>query len=162
MQVELVSPEGITYSGDASMVVVRTVGGGDIAFQSRHAPFIGVLQIREAKIFSDDGTEIFAVHSGFVQSHNDRVSILSDVSESKAEIDTARAQAALERADAALREDADDEAAIAAKDRAQADAMTAELSKMRRHIAEMTDQNAKLKLTIEEMQNQLKTSSAQR
>ena len=53
MQVEVVSPERITYSGEADMVVVRTVGGGDIAFQPGHVPFIGVLQISQAKIIND-------------------------------------------------------------------------------------------------------------
>ena len=119
MQVELVSPEGITYSGEASMVVVRTVGGGDIAFQPRHAPFIGVLQIREAKIFAEEGTEVFAVHSGFVQCHGDKVSILSDVSESQPEIDVTRAQASLERAQSALQANDEDEDAVAAKERAE-------------------------------------------
>ena len=45
LQVELVSPEGIAYSGEAEMVVARTVDGGDIAFQPGHVPFIGVLAI---------------------------------------------------------------------------------------------------------------------
>ena len=30
-QIELVSPEAITYQGEADMVIARTVGGGDIA-----------------------------------------------------------------------------------------------------------------------------------
>ena len=43
LQVELVSPERILYSGEADMVIARTVGGGDIAFlpaqghRERHA-----------------------------------------------------------------------------------------------------------------------------
>ena len=44
-QVELVSPEGIAYSGEAEMVIARTVGGGDIAFQPGHVPFVGVLAV---------------------------------------------------------------------------------------------------------------------
>src|SRR5437763_901662 len=41
MHVELVSPERILYSGDAEMVICRTIGGGDIAFLADHAPFLG-------------------------------------------------------------------------------------------------------------------------
>ena len=41
LHVELVSPEQVLYSGDASMVVARTSGGGDIAFLTGHAPFLG-------------------------------------------------------------------------------------------------------------------------
>ena len=43
MQVELVSPERILFSGEADMVICRTVDGGDIAFLAGHAPFLGAL-----------------------------------------------------------------------------------------------------------------------
>jgi F-type H+-transporting ATPase subunit epsilon len=119
MQVEVVSPERITFSGEAAMVVVRTVGGGELAFQSRHQPFIGVLQISEARILNEDGTDRFAVHSGFVQCHGDKVTILSDVSEAKDNIDVDRAKAALSRAEEALRSDDSDEIMVAAKHRAE-------------------------------------------
>jgi len=42
LQVELVSPERILYSGEADMVVCRTVSGGEIAFLTGHAPFVGM------------------------------------------------------------------------------------------------------------------------
>ena len=125
MQVEVVSPERITYSGEADMVMVRTVGGGDIAFQPGHVPFIGVLQISQAKIINDADGDTFAVHSGFVQSANNKVTILSDVSEAKADIDVARAEAAKAKAEAALGADEADEAAAAALRRANTRIMVA-------------------------------------
>ncbi len=95
-QVELVSPEGIAYSGEAEMVVARTVGGGDIAFQPGHVPFIGVLAIWSVEVIRPGGgRDTFAVHRGFVQVAGRKVSILSDVSEAAAEIDVDRARAAL-------------------------------------------------------------------
>lgn len=118
MQVEVVSPERITFSGEADMVVCRTVGGGDIAFQPGHVPFIGVLQISQAKIVNSDGGEVFAVHSGFVQSTNNKVTILSDVSEVKGNIDVPRAEAAKAKAEAALAADSEDKEAAAALSRA--------------------------------------------
>ena len=96
LQVELVSPEGIVYSGEAEMVVARTVDGGDIAFQPGHVPFIGVLAIWSVEVIRPDGgRDTFAVHRGFVQVAGPKVSILSDVSEAAAEIDADRARAAL-------------------------------------------------------------------
>ena len=96
-QVELVSPDGIAYSGEAEMVVARTVGGGDIAFQPGHVPFIGVLAIWSVEIVRPDGSrDVFAVHRGFVQVAGTKVSILSDVSEAATEIDVDRARAALD------------------------------------------------------------------
>ena len=44
LQVELVSPERILWSGEAEMVVART-SDGDIAFLTGHSPFIGALGI---------------------------------------------------------------------------------------------------------------------
>ena len=119
MQVAVVSPEGTTYTGEAAMVVCRTVGGGDIAFMAGHVPFIGVLAIHEAKVVNDVGEEIFAVHQGFVQIAGETVTILSDVSEVRGDIDVERARAAKERAEAALSAADDDEDAAAALARAE-------------------------------------------
>src|SRR5205823_12959771 len=67
MQVDLVSPERILWSGEADMVVCRTTDG-DIAFLSNHAPFIGALDIGLVKIEEPGGQQTrFAVHGGFVE-----------------------------------------------------------------------------------------------
>ena len=96
LQVELVSPEGIAYSGEAEMVVARTVDGGDIAFQPGHVPFIGVLAIWSVEVIRPDGgRDTFAVHRGFVQVAGTRVSILSDDAAAATEIDVDRARVAL-------------------------------------------------------------------
>src|SRR5690606_28727693 len=117
---ELVSPEGISYSGEAEIVVCRTVGGGDIAFQPGHVPFIGELAVWQAEVVRSGGQrDVFAVHRGFVQVVNDQVTILSDMAEERSEIDVERARAAKERAEAALASNADDAAARAALARAE-------------------------------------------
>ncbi len=120
LQVELVSPEAIVYTGEATMVVARTPDG-DIAFQAGHIPFIGTIVGRgPVKIFEAGGTvKQVAVHSGFVQVAGDLVSILSDVAELPEAIDTERAAAARDRAKAALAADAGDADAKAALDRAE-------------------------------------------
>ncbi|HAQ23729.1 MAG TPA: ATP synthase F1 subunit epsilon [Acidimicrobiaceae bacterium] len=119
-QVELVSPEAISYSGEAEMVIARTVDGGDIAFQPGHVPFIGVLAVWSVDAIRSDGTrDTIAVHQGFVQVAGTKVSILSDVSESAADIDVARAEAARLNAEEALSRDRDDEEAAAALSRAE-------------------------------------------
>ena len=119
MQVEVVSPERITYSGEANKVLVRTVGGGDIEFLPGHVPFIGVLQVSAAKIVDGENSEVFAIHQGFVQMSRDKVTILSDVAENKNDIDVARAQDARSRAEALVSADGKDAAAKLALRRAQ-------------------------------------------
>ena len=114
MQVELVSPEKVVFSGEATQVITRTLGGGEIAFLPGHAPFLGALTESHTRITLADGTNLdVAVHGGFVQVGHNKVSILSDIAELGDQIDRGRAMAAAERAEAALRVEHDDEAAAA-------------------------------------------------
>ncbi|MCS5672139.1 MAG: ATP synthase F1 subunit epsilon [Acidimicrobiales bacterium] len=119
-QIELVSPEAISYSGEAEMVVARTLEGGDIAFQPGHVPFIGVLAVWSVDVIRPDGDrDTIAVHQGFVQVAGTRVSILSDVSESSDGIDVERARVARATAEAALAADKEDADAAGALARAE-------------------------------------------
>jgi F-type H+-transporting ATPase subunit epsilon len=114
MQVEVVSPERILFSGEADMVVARSEGG-DIAFLSNHSPFLGTLGIGIVKInLTGGGVEHIAVHGGFVEVRDNRVIILSDVAELIDHIDLERARKAKEEAEAALRagQDSEIEAAL--------------------------------------------------
>lgn len=125
LHVELVSPERIAYSGEAKMVVARTLSG-DIAFLNGHQPFIGVLATWPVRIIQeDDEVQVVAVHSGFVEvsprdeNGDSKVTILSDVAELAGTIDLDRARAAKERATAELASDPDNEDAQAALARAE-------------------------------------------
>jgi F-type H+-transporting ATPase subunit epsilon len=114
LQVDLVSPERILYQGEADMVIARTVGGGDIAFLTGHSPFVGALDVAPVTIRTSSGDEVAAVHGGFVEVSNDRVTILSDVAELADQIDVERARESKARAEAALarEHDAECEAAV--------------------------------------------------
>jgi F-type H+-transporting ATPase subunit epsilon len=115
LQVELVSPEQVLYTGEAAMVVARTLGGGDIAFMPGHTAFVGALETYVVKIIKTGGdTETAAVHGGFVSVQNDRVTILSDLAELASQVDAKRADAARVRAEEATRrgDDAEAEAAL--------------------------------------------------
>ena len=127
LHVELVSPERILWTGEAEWVIARTIEGGEIAFLTGHAPFVGALDIGRVVIREDDGSEqVVAVHGGFVEVSHDRVTILSDVAELKDQIDVARARAAKERAEAQLKGDADDAEIASAARRAEVRLMVAE------------------------------------
>lgn len=118
LTVEVVSPEAILFTGEANMVVARTLGGGDIAFLTGHVAFLGALDDWPLRVIQDDGQVTFAVHGGFVEVSNDRVTVLSDVAEHSNAIDVARAEAAFEKAEAAMRADPEDLEAQAAVQRA--------------------------------------------
>ncbi len=115
MQVELVSPERILFSGEAEMVILRA-SGGDIAFLDNHAPFLGSVEIGVVRVLRGGGQpeERAAVHGGFVEVRDNRVIILSDVAELASQIDVNRARDARDRAETELRtrDDAECEAAL--------------------------------------------------
>lgn len=124
LEVELVSPERIAFSGEANMVICRTMSG-DVAFLAGHVPFIGVLQAHPVRIVLEDGTEqVVAVHHGFVEvspseGDNTRITVLSDLAELAEDIDVARAEAARDRAAARIAADEHDVEAKAALQRAE-------------------------------------------
>ena len=78
LHVELVSPEEISFQGDAEMVVCRTTDG-EIAFLTGHVPFLGALGIGEVRIIlPDHEVQAVQIDGGFVEVRDDRVIILSD------------------------------------------------------------------------------------
>jgi F-type H+-transporting ATPase subunit epsilon len=126
MRVEIVSPERVLYSGEATMVVTRTLEGGEIAFQDGHQAFLGALVENHTRIYQADGTiQDVAVHRGFVEVHGDPsvVSILSDTAELSEDIDVGRAKAAMERHQLVLKQEHDEALlteAVSGKSRAAA------------------------------------------
>jgi F-type H+-transporting ATPase subunit epsilon len=118
-EVQLVSPEQILFEGEAEMVVCRALDG-DIAFLKDHVPYLGVLADDAVRVLQPGDVETAAaVHGGFVQMNGDKLVVLSDLAELKADIDVPRAQAAKEAAQAALVANPDDAEAQAALDRAE-------------------------------------------
>jgi F-type H+-transporting ATPase subunit epsilon len=130
LDVALVSPERILFTGEADMVICRTTDG-EIAFLTGHAPLVGALGIGVVRIKLADGSErMAAVHGGFVEVRDNRVSILSDVAELPEQIDVDRARQAKDEAERRLSQGGlDDEAeaeAIAALRRAEVRLQVAE------------------------------------
>jgi F-type H+-transporting ATPase subunit epsilon len=118
-EVQLVSPEQILFEGEAEMVVCRALDG-DIAFLRDHVPYLGVLADDAVRIIQPSDSETAAaVHGGFVQMNGEKLVVLSDLAELKAEIDVPRAEAAKQSAEAALAVNADDHDAQAALARAE-------------------------------------------
>jgi F-type H+-transporting ATPase subunit epsilon len=104
LRVEVVSPEKVLFSGDATQVITRTIEGGEIAFLPGHAAFLGALTQNHTRIYLADGSiQNLAVHLGFVEVGPDHVTILSDAAELEEDIDVARARVAKARAEEQMR-----------------------------------------------------------
>ena len=108
MRVEVVSPERVLFSGEATQVITRTLGGGEVAFLAGHAPFLAALIPNHTRVYLADGTILdVAVHGGFVEVSNGKVSILTDFAELGSEVDKAKAQADIDRLQEQLRHEHD-------------------------------------------------------
>ncbi len=111
MQVEVVSPEALLFSGQCTQVLARTAGG-DIAFMEGHAPFIGALSTGAVRLWESGGdVRAMAVRGGFVEVSNNVVTILSDQAVHAADIDATEARESLAAAEAAGRGPGDDDLA---------------------------------------------------
>ncbi len=97
-EVEVVSPDRILFSGEAEMVVCRTVDG-EIAFLAEHTALIGALVPCVLRIVAEGGDEdVFAVGGGFVDVGNNKVIVLADQAQESGDIDVAAARSDLEQA----------------------------------------------------------------
>ncbi|GAA3759858.1 hypothetical protein GCM10022240_10530 [Microbacterium kribbense] len=77
LQVTLVSAEAEVWTGEASLVIAKTVEG-EIGFMPGHEPVLGILAEGQVRITGTDGEKIVAdAQNGFVSVENDRVTIVA-------------------------------------------------------------------------------------
>lgn len=106
LQVELVAADRTVWTGEAAMVVTRTVDG-ELGILPHHAPLLGTLVNGTVHIRQQEDEDVYAVvHGGFLSVADNRVGILAEEASLAQEIDLAEAEAELERAKASGDEDA--------------------------------------------------------
>lgn len=102
LQVALVSVEREIWSGEATQVIARTTEG-EIGILPNHTALLG--QLAEGftvTVKQSSGSDVVAaVHGGFLSIADGHVTILAEIAELTEDIDTARAQSALQRAESA-------------------------------------------------------------
>ena len=93
--VELITPEGMAFQGDAEMLVVPGAAG-ELGILANHAPLISLLKPGETRITDDQGSvRRYVTDDGYVQVRQNRAVVL--VGEAGRRLDEARS--ALERAE---------------------------------------------------------------
>jgi len=104
VHVELLLPDRSLWSGEAGLVIAKTLDG-DIGVQAGHSPVFGILspgsvvRIREVPGDESGGDAVrAAVRDGFLSVTENRVSILASSGELAAEVDASAVQADLDAA----------------------------------------------------------------
>ncbi len=105
LHVELLMPDRTLWSGEAGMVIAKTMDG-DIGILPGHSPVFGILspgslvRIREVPGEENPSGDAVraAVRDGFLSVTGDRVSILASVGQLADEVDTDTARADLDTA----------------------------------------------------------------
>ena len=115
LRLEIVTPENKAYAEDVDMVTLPG-SEGELGVYPQHVPLLTTLQPGELRILKNGQERAMAIGEGFAEITGDAVSILTDMALGSESIDIAAAEAAVERAQAAMKEDhsAEDVAAIQA------------------------------------------------
>jgi len=108
LHVELLMPDRSLWSGEAGLVIAKTLEG-DIGVQTGHSPVFGILspgslvRIREVPGDDNPGDVVrAAVRDGFLSVADNRVSILASMGQLATDIDVAAARTDLENAAAEI------------------------------------------------------------
>jgi F-type H+-transporting ATPase subunit epsilon len=105
LRLEIVTPEAKTFSEDVDMVTMPGADG-ELGILPLHTPLMALLKPGELRILRGGQETFLATGTGFAEVLPDRVSILTDMAVDEKAIDEAAANAAMERAQAAIKETA--------------------------------------------------------
>ena len=105
-KLNIVEPDGVFYEGEIDMLEFNTTEG-EIGVLPGHIPMTVIIKPGIVTIYETGKDEKkAAIHAGFAEILQDKVTILAEIAEWPEEIDVARAEAAMERAQARIQEKA--------------------------------------------------------
>ncbi|MEP6699374.1 MAG: F0F1 ATP synthase subunit epsilon [Verrucomicrobiota bacterium] len=104
LRLEIVTPEATAYSEDVEMVTLPGADG-EFGVYPNHVPLLTALKPGELRVLKGGRENFLAVGDGFVEVTGTSVSVLTDVALEPAQIDVSAAEAAVARAQAAMKED---------------------------------------------------------
>jgi F-type H+-transporting ATPase subunit epsilon len=104
MRLEIVTPETTAYSEDVEMVTLPG-SEGELGVYPNHVPLLTTLNPGEVRVLKEGKETFLAIGEGFVEITGSSVSVLTDMALEPAVIDEHAAEAAVARAQAAMKED---------------------------------------------------------
>ncbi len=95
---KVITPERVFFDEEVSMVEFNTTEG-EVGILKEHAPTTMIIAPGILTITQEEGSKTAALHAGFVEVLQDKVTILAEIVEWPAEIDVSRAEEARNRAE---------------------------------------------------------------
>ncbi len=112
--VEIVTPDGVEYDGMVESLLVRA-DDGDVEILAGHADLLASLGVGRARLLIDGNPRYASVNGGFLSVKGGKVRLCAITFEFADQIDLKRAEAAKERAEAAIRSASDNRDELVAK-----------------------------------------------
>lgn len=100
---DVVTPNGSVFKEENCEIVILQAKQGELGVMAGHIPTITPLKIGNARVKVNGEYEYLAVTEGFAEITADHVTVLVQAAEFAEDIDTERAKAARERAEARLK-----------------------------------------------------------
>lgn len=113
-KIDIVSPDGPLFSGDAERLLVRTTDG-DVEILAGHTDLFAILGVGRVKLTTSEGVRYASVSGGFLTVKDGTVTLAAITLEFADMIDEERAERAKANAEEAIRTAKDDRALDAAK-----------------------------------------------
>ena len=98
MRLEIVTAERVVYSEDVNSVLAPGTEG-ELGILPNHSPLLTTLKPGELRVEKDGNQFYMAVSGGFMEVLGNKVTVLADTAERLEEIDSGRAEQALNRAE---------------------------------------------------------------
>jgi F-type H+-transporting ATPase subunit epsilon len=102
LKLEIVTPEAKIYSDDVDIVYVPGVEG-ELGILPHHIPLMTMIKAGELRVTTNGKETFMAVGEGFVEVTLDSVTVLTDMAVEEQSIDETAAEAAVKRAQEALK-----------------------------------------------------------
>lgn len=98
---KIINPDRLFYQGEVSFIELHTTEG-DVGIYPKHIPMTFIVEPGVIRIHTEEGVKEAALHAGFIEVLEDKITIMAESVEWPDEIDLERAKEAKIRAERRL------------------------------------------------------------
>lgn len=98
IKLKIITPEKVVYEDEISQITLPTIDG-EITILPNHRSYISALKLGEAILKKGEEEIDLAISGGFIEFHNNELTVLADTAERAEEIDLKEAEEARQKAE---------------------------------------------------------------